>query len=277
MRPRALSSTPTVRASCRSSPPSRAASVPLPILVTTASTVTASSTAQPVPSMLFSATDWPETTKKNGSSSELTSCNGRSRSGSSVPPSSRGTTTPASSAPKITCSPRECVTHADPRAKPMSSASRREGSSRVRHSRRRSNGRAASTITVTKPTASTTRHGQSRAAPSPPPSIRAPASTVQQTASSTPAADTATTPGTDRDSSFSRTMAVSTGTAVIDRAIPANTTMAGDGSRGMPSSCSCSRKSSAPPQPTAIGTTNEARATVSEVRARSPRIFRSSS
>lgn len=230
-----------------------------------------------MPFMPFNATDCPDITKKNGSSSELTSCSGRSRSASSVPPSSRGTTTPASRAPKITCSPRECVTHADPRAKPMSSASRSEGSNRVRHSSRRSTGRAASTITVTKPTASATRHGQSSAASSPPLWISAAASTAQQTASSTPAAETATTPGTERDSSFSRTMAVSTGTAVIDRATPANTTMAGERSRGMPSSCSRSLNSSAPPQPTVIGTTNEASATVSEARARSPRILRSSS
>ncbi|CAM5627806.1 hypothetical protein STENM327S_02345 [Streptomyces tendae] len=71
-------------------------------------------------------------------------------------------------------------------------------------------------------------------------------------------------------------MAVSTGTAVIDSAIPANTTTAGL-SRDTPRACNCSRNSSAAPLPTAIGTRKAATATVSTVRARSPSTFRSSS
>src|SRR5690606_15930132 len=157
--PRALSSTPTVRASSRPRPPSRAVSVPLPTLVTTARTVTTSTAAQPAASMPSRVTERPETTKKNGSSSDPTSCRGRTRSGSRVPPGSRGVTTPASSAPKMTCSPRECVTQADPRAKPMSSARRSEGSTPVRHSSRRSTGRAATVITATKANARAARQG----------------------------------------------------------------------------------------------------------------------
>lgn len=140
---------PTVRASCRSRPPRPAATVPLPTFVVTASSVTTDRAAQPVPVLLSRATDRPESTKKNGSSNEATDSGGRSRSGSSVPPLSRGTATPASSAPKITCSPSACVTHAEPSAKPMSNAIRSEGSRRVRHSSRRSSGRAAHAIRTT--------------------------------------------------------------------------------------------------------------------------------
>lgn len=51
-----------------------------------------------------------------------------------------------------------------------------------------------------------------------------PTSTVQPITSISPAAETATIPGTVPASPFSRTMAVSTGTAVMDSATPKNST-----------------------------------------------------
>ncbi|MGC0374153.1 hypothetical protein RKD28_001669 [Streptomyces sp. SAI-229] len=103
-----------------------------------------------------------------------------------------------------------------------------------------------------------------------------PASTVQPITSSSPAADTAITPGTVLARPFSRTMAVSTGTAVIDRATPAKTTVPGE-RPGMSRARNCSWNRSAHPLPTAIGTRKAVSATPTAVRVLAPRIVRSSS